>query len=229
MTGGCLTLYVEQGLCLQQGARAGAGLAGPGARVPLLQRGHPQPAQRVRLQPPPLRVIARRQRVHRAPVRRPPPARTRHRARRRGCRGRRARDQDLLALEADELAVGAGHARVAPHDADGGVGGGGGELAAHHAPDLALPHPRVPGLEAGDEEAALAGVILGGGDAAVLPHAAAAHRVDGLVRGLPQADGGGDGGGALQPHRVARAGDDVGRVRGHSEARAPHSLQQGNG
>ena len=99
----------------------------------------------------------------------------------------------------------------------------------HHAPDLALPHPRVPGLEAGDEEAALAGVILGGGDAAVLPHAAAAHRVDGLVRGLPQADGGGDGGGALQPHRVARAGDNVGRVRGHSEARAPHSLQQGNG
>ena len=212
-----LTLYVQLCLSFQDGVRGRGHLTGPASAVSLLEAGHPEAARVVHLEPASLGVVSRREVIGAAIWRLPPTVRAR-----RGPNS--AGDEDLLSLEANELAV-LSHARVPPHDTDAGVRGGGGELTLGHCPHLTLPHSLIPGLEARDDQTTLTILLSCGGQPPILPHPASAHRVDGLVGGFPEADGGCYGGGAAKGDNIANTGDDVRRVRRNCQAGSSNSLQ----
>ena len=193
-----LTLYHELGHGLHRPPGVGVGLTGPGPGVPLLEAGDPQPTLRVRLEPAPLRVVPGLEREGVAGGRGPPAAPPSPPTPHQGLRPLQPHQAGLLP------APGPGH------HAHQGLRRGGGELALHHGPHLALPDPVILQLHGLDQEGAR--VWRGRRtDPAILPDPASAYRVDRLVRGLPQTDGGVDGGPAGEADLLARAGDDLWR------------------
>ena len=217
-----LTFYGEVSAGLRHPPALRAGLAAPGAAVPLLQAGDPQAAVRVGLEAAPLRVVAGLEREGvgggggppaASPPPSPPPAPP-------------TPYNYLRPLQPHQPGVPA-LARPPPGPGDHGQTGlcrGGGELPPHHRPHLALPDPVILLLHPLDQEGA--GVGGGGGaDPPILPSAASPNGVDGLVGRLPQADGGVDAGPAGHSHHLPRAADDLRWSGRHSQARPGSRLQ----